>query len=133
MNGSNPFHITGGSPEPRFLGAPVNEADRSAPALERVEKLIASADVFLFMKGVPEQPQCGFSANTVAILETIGIPYTTFDILSDESIRAAAKQYASWPTFPQLWVRGDFIGGNDIVVEMHQTGELAALVKGETE
>ena len=110
-----------------------NEADRSAPALERVEKLIASADVFLFMKGVPEQPQCGFSANTVAILETIGIPYTTFDILSDESIRAAAKQYASWPTFPQLWVRGEFIGGNDIMVEMHQTGELATLVKGATE
>ncbi len=133
MNDSNPFRITGGSPEPRFLGAPVDEADRSAPALERVEKLISSATVFLFMKGVPEQPQCGFSANTVAILETIGIPYATFDILSDESIRAAAKQYASWPTFPQLWVRGEFIGGNDIMVEMHQTGELVALVKGATE
>ena len=133
MNDSNPFRITGGSPEPRFLGATVDEADRSAPALERVEKLVSSATVFLFMKGVPEQPQCGFSANTVAILETIGIPYATFDILSDESIRAAAKQYASWPTFPQLWVRGELIGGNDIMVEMYQTGELVALVKGATE
>ncbi len=75
MNDSNPFQITGGTPEPRFLGAPVDETDRAAPALERVEKLITSANVFLFMKGVPEQPQCGFSANTVAILETIGIPY----------------------------------------------------------
>jgi len=130
MNDSNPFHIAGGSPEPRFRGAPVNEADRTAPALERVEKLISSADVFLFMKGFPEQPQCGFSANTVAILETVGAPYGTFDILSDESIRAAAKQYASWPTFPQLWIRGEFIGGNDIMMEMFQTGELDTLVEG---
>jgi monothiol glutaredoxin len=130
MNDQNPFHIAGGSPEPRFQGAPVNEADASAPALDRVEKLIASADVFLFMKGVPEQPQCGFSANTVAILETIGAPYGTFDILSDEAIRAAAKEYASWPTFPQLWVRGEFVGGNDIMMEMLQTGELETLVKG---
>jgi monothiol glutaredoxin len=130
MNDSNPFKITGGSPDPRLLGSPVDVADPSAPALERVEKLIASADVFLLMKGVPEQPQCGFSANTVAILETMGVPYGTFDILSDESIRAAAKQYASWPTFPQLWVRGEFIGGNDIMMEMYQTGELETLVKG---
>jgi len=133
MNDSNPFRITGGTPEPRFLGAPVDEADRAAPALERVEKLISSANVFLFMKGVPEQPQCGFSANTVAILETIGIPYKTFDILSDESIRAAAKQFAGWPTFPQLWVGGEFIGGNDIMMEMYQTGELVTLVKGASE
>ena len=133
MNDSNPFRITGGTPEPRFLGAPVDEADRAAPALERVEKLVTSANVFLFMKGVPEQPQCGFSANTVAILETIGIPYKTFDILSDESIRAAAKQFAGWPTFPQLWVEGEFIGGNDIMVEMYQTGELVTLVKGASE
>lgn len=133
MNDSNPFRITGGTPEPRFLGAPVDEADRAAPALERVEKLVTSANVFLFMKGVPEQPQCGFSANTVAILETIGIPYKTFDILSDESIRAAAKQFAGWPTFPQLWVGGELIGGNDIMVEMYQTGELVTLVKGASE
>jgi len=133
MNDSNPFRITGGSPEPRFLGAPIDEDDRSAPALERVERLVASADVFLFIKGVPEQPQCGFSANAVAMLEAIGIPYGTFDILSDESIRAAAKAHASWPTFPQLWVRGEFIGGNDIMMEMYQTGELVALVRGVAE
>ena len=130
MNDSNPFHIAGGSTEPRFQGAPVDEADRAAPALDRVEKMISSADVFLFMKGIPEQPQCGFSANTVAILETMGVPYGTFDILSDESIRTAAKQHASWPTFPQLWVRGEFIGGNDIMMEMLQTGELETMVKG---
>ena len=130
MHDHNPFHMSGGSPEPRYQGAPVKVADPTAPARERVEKLIASRDVFLFMKGVPEQPQCGFSANTVAILETIGAPYGTFDVLSDESIRDAAKQYASWPTFPQLWVRGEFVGGNDIMMEMLQTGELETLVKG---
>jgi len=130
MSGSNPFHITGGSPEPRFSGSPVEEVDRSASALERVEKMVASSDVFLFMKGVPEQPQCGFSANSVAILETLGASYSTFDVLSDESVREAAKQFAGWPTFPQLWVRGDLVGGNDIMMEMYQTGELEPLVKG---
>jgi monothiol glutaredoxin len=130
MSGSNPFHIAGGSPGPRLSGAPVDENDRSAPALERVEKLVSSSDVFMFMKGVPEQPMCGFSANTVAILETLGVPYGTFDVLSDESIREAAKQVASWPTFPQLWVRGEFVGGNDIMMEMLQTGELETLLKG---
>ena len=129
MNDSNPFHIAGGSPDPRFQGAPFDETDRTAPAHERVEKLISSADVFLFMKGIPEQPQCGFSANTIAILEAVGAPYATFDVLSDESIREAAKQYAGWPTFPQLWVRGEFVGGNDIMMEMLQTGELDSLVK----
>ncbi len=132
MNGSNPFHIAGGSPEPRFSGRPVDESDRSAPALERVEKMVTSSEVFLFMKGIPEQPQCGFSANTVAVLESMGVAYGTFDVISDESIREAAKQYASWPTFPQLWVRGDFVGGNDIMMEMLQTGELEPLVKGES-
>lgn len=132
MSGSNPFHIAGGSPEPRFSGAPANEADRTVPAPERVEKLVNASDVFLFMKGIPEQPQCGFSANSIAILETIGAPYTTFDVLSDETVREAAKQFAGWPTFPQLWVRGELVGGNDIMMEMFQSGELEPLVKGES-
>jgi monothiol glutaredoxin len=131
MSGSNPFHIAGGSPQPRLSGAPVDETDSSAPALERVDKLVSSSDVFLFMKGEPEQPMCGFSANSVAILESIGVPYGTFDVLSDESIRAAAKEYAGWPTFPQLWVRGELVGGNDIMMEMLEAGELAALIEGE--
>jgi monothiol glutaredoxin len=130
MNDSNPFHIAGGSPETGLSGAPAEEGDRSAPALERVEKMVRSSDVFLFMKGFPHQPQCGFSANSVAILETLGVPYSTFDVLSDESVREAAKQYAGWPTFPQLWVGGELVGGNDIMVEMFQTGELETVVKG---
>lgn len=130
MDNSNPFHIAGGSPDSNYAGAPVREADRETPALERVEKMVTSSEVFLFMKGVPEQPQCGFSANTVAILETIGVPYRTFDVLSDESVREAAKQFAGWPTFPQLWVRGELVGGNDIMTEMLQAGELEPLVTG---
>ena len=133
MSGSNPFHIAGGSPEPLFSGAPVDETDRTGAALERVEKMITSSDVFLFMKGIPEQPQCGFSANSIAILETLGAPYATFDVLSDEVVREAAKQFAGWPTFPQLWVRGELVGGNDIMMEMFQTGELEPLVKGGAE
>ena len=130
MNDSNPFHIAGGSPEPRFRGAPVDEADRTVPALDRVEKMISSAGVFLLMKGIPEQPMCGFSANSIAILESLDVPYATFDVLSDEMVREAAKQYANWPTFPQLWVRGELVGGNDIMMEMLQTGELQTLVEG---
>lgn len=130
MSDSNPFRIAGGSPEPRLSGAPTVETDGAAPALERVEKMVASTDVFLFMKGVPAQPQCGFSANSVAMLESLGVPYATFDVLSDESIRTAAKQYAGWPTFPQLWVRGELVGGHDIMMELLQAGELGPVVKG---
>ncbi|MGD8440438.1 MAG: Grx4 family monothiol glutaredoxin [Holophagae bacterium] len=124
MSDSNPFHITGGSPEPRRSGAPVGAGDSAAPALDRVEKMIQSSDVFLFMKGVPEQPLCGFSANAVAMLESLGAPYVTFDVLADEAIRQAAKEYAQWPTFPQLWIKGELVGGHDIMLEMARTGEL---------
>jgi monothiol glutaredoxin len=127
---SNPFRLAGDDAGPGLVGAPVVEGDRSASALERVAGMIASSDVLLFMKGVPERPMCGFSANTVAILESLGVPYATFDVLSDESIRDAAKRHASWPTFPQLWVRGELVGGNDIVVEMLHAGELEPLLRG---
>jgi monothiol glutaredoxin len=129
MGEQNPFHIAGGNPDPQTLGVPVDDADQTLPIFDRVEKLIFSSDVFLFMKGVPQQPMCGFSANTVAILESLGVPYSTFDVLSDDEIREAVKEYASWPTFPQLWVRGELIGGNDIMVEMTATGELEALLR----
>ena len=92
--------------------------------------MIQSAEVFLLMKGSPRQPQCGFSGNTVSILQAIGCQFETFDVLSDEKVRAAAKEVARWLTFPQLWVRGEFIGGNDIVSEMYQTGELQRLLAG---
>lgn len=130
MSDRNPFHIAGGAPEQSMLGAPVSETDTSAPAADRVKDLIGTSDVFLFMKGVPAEPMCGFSANAVAMLESLDVPYGTFDVLSDESIRQAAKEVAQWPTFPQLWVRGELIGGNDIMMEMLSTGELADVVRG---
>ncbi len=126
---SNPFHVTGGSAVPP-AGTPFEGDDASAPPVVRVERMVTSSEVFLFMKGTPRQPMCGFSANTVAILEDLGVAYATFDVLSDEAVRAGAKEFGQWPTFPQLYVRGELVGGNDIVTEMHHTGELATLVRG---
>jgi monothiol glutaredoxin len=111
-----------------MLGRASDGGDPGAPALDRVRALIESSDVFLFMKGVPEQPLCGFSANAVSILESLRVPYATFDVLSDESIRQAAKEHASWPTFPQLWLKGELVGGHDIMLEMAQSGELEPLL-----
>lgn len=125
----NPFRMTAAEPTATF-GRPAAEPDRSLPALVQVERLVSGADVVLLMKGTPQQPRCGFSANTVAILESLAVPYSTFDVLSDDGIRAAAKEYGRWPTFPQLWVRGELVGGDDIVSEMHGAGELAPLVRG---
>jgi monothiol glutaredoxin len=92
--------------------------------------MVSSSEIFLLIKGTPQRPQCGFSANTVAIIDSLGIPYQTFDVLSDESIRSAAKGIAGWPTFPQIYVKGEFIGGNDILMEMHDAGEIQELVAG---
>jgi monothiol glutaredoxin len=123
----SPFRIA--QPEASAAGASSSSADEaSLPARDRVAGLVRSAPVFVFMKGNPTQPMCGFSANTVAMLNHLGVDYSTFDVLSDESIRSAAKEYAQWPTFPQVWVEGELIGGNDIVSEMFASGELAELL-----
>lgn len=127
---SSPFRIAS-APEPAGgLGQPAVEADPSRPALERLRAMVDSSPVFLLIKGTPQRPMCGFSANTVAVMDTLDVPYRTFDVLSDEGLRSAAKEFASWPTFPQVYVGGEFIGGNDIVTEMHASGELAELVRG---
>jgi monothiol glutaredoxin len=96
---------------------------------ERIEKLINSSKVFLFMKGTPEMPQCGFSANVCAILNATGVDFKSFDILSDSEIRQGVKEYSNWPTFPQLYVNGELIGGSDIVSEMYNSGDLQELLK----
>lgn len=124
----SPFEIVN-----RILSPPPVEADEEkasgpAEATERVKALVASAEVFLFVKGTPTHPQCGFSAQTLAIMHRLGCEFSTFDVLSNEDIRQAAKEVAEWPTFPQVWVRGEFIGGNDIVTDMYQTGELQQLL-----
>ena len=91
----------------------------------RIEKLINTSKVMLFMKGNKQMPACGFSNTIVQILKKEGVPFETFNILADPEIRQGLKEYSSWPTYPQLYVGGKFIGGCDIVTELHQSGELA--------
>ncbi len=128
--GDNPFKIAATPEPPEGLGRPLSESDRGGDPAERVRAMVKSSDVVLLIKGTPQRPMCGFSANTVAVMDALQVPYRTFDILSDEGIRSAAKQVAGWPTFPQVYVRGEFIGGNDIVTEMYHDGELQSLVAG---
>ena len=97
-------------------------------ARERIEKLIAENPVVLFMKGTPDFPQCGFSGRVVQILGYLGAPVVGVNVLEDADIRQGVKEYANWPTIPQLYVKGEFIGGADIATEMFQSGELAALL-----
>jgi monothiol glutaredoxin len=91
---------------------------------QRIEDLIAGSPVFVFMKGSKLMPQCGFSNNVVQILQNLGIPFDTFDVLSDAEIRQGIKEYSNWPTIPQVYVKGEFLGGSDILIEMYNSGEL---------
>jgi len=126
----NPFKISATPDRAEVRGMPVVEAKSLADPAERVRAMVGSADVFLLIKGTPLRPLCGYSADTVAVMDALDVPYRTFDVLSDELIRDAAKIFAGWPTFPQVYVRGEFIGGNDIVTEMYHEGELHELVEG---
>ncbi len=100
------------------------------PVLERLSGIIAGDHVVLFMKGVPAAPQCGFSAGVVRILSGLGVAFTGVNVLADPEIREGIKEYSNWPTIPQLYIGGEFIGGADIVREMHQSGELVAALNG---
>lgn len=91
---------------------------------ERIREELSTNDVVLFMKGTPVFPQCGFSAVTVQVLSRLGLKFKGIDILSDPAIRTHLKDFSDWPTFPQLYVKGEFVGGCDIVKEMYQNGEL---------
>ena len=95
----------------------------------QIESLIKSDKVFLFMKGTPDNPQCGFSAQVVHLLQEQKIPFKSFNIFENENIRQGIKDYAHWPTIPQLYIDGKFIGGCDIVIELAENGELQKLVK----
>ena len=94
----------------------------------RIAELVKSNDVMLFMKGTPLFPQCGFSSRAIAILERLGTPFETVDVLQDPDIRQGIKEYSEWPTVPQLYVRGEFVGGSDIMMEMFESGELQQLL-----
>ena len=97
----------------------------------RIERIVKANDVVLFMKGTPLFPQCGFSSRAITILEHLGVPFETVDVLQDQEIRQGIKEYSDWPTIPQLYVKGEFVGGSDIMLEMFQSGELQQLVAAE--
>lgn len=98
-------------------------------ARDFIAKTVQENPAVLFMKGVPEQPRCGFSAVVVQILDHLGVDFVGVDVLQDEELRQGIKEYTDWPTIPQLYVKGEFVGGADIVREMFQSGELKTLFK----
>jgi monothiol glutaredoxin len=98
------------------------------PIRDAITEAIRDHDVILFMKGTPERPACGFSARTVAALDAIGAPFAAVDILPDPRIRAELSALSNWPTIPQLFVKGELVGGCDIVTEMYESGELAQAI-----
>ena len=101
-----------------------------ASTKQRIDPMLDQNRVFLFMKGSPDYPQCGFSMRAVSILRALGVQFGSFDILSDDEIRQSVKEYASWPTYPQLWVDKQLVGGSDIMMEMWEGGDLEKLVEG---
>ncbi|HYX47288.1 MAG TPA: Grx4 family monothiol glutaredoxin [Sphingomicrobium sp.] len=100
-------------------------------ANSRINDIVKSNDIVLFMKGTALFPQCGFSSRAVAILDRLGATYETVDVLQDQEIRQGIKQYSEWPTIPQLYVKGEFVGGSDIMMEMFESGELQQLLGAE--
>lgn len=96
---------------------------------QKIEDLIKQHKILVFMKGSKLMPQCGFSNNVVQILNTLGVPYETVDILQDPDIRQGIKEYSNWPTIPQIYINGEFVGGSDIAIELYQNGELQQMVE----
>jgi monothiol glutaredoxin len=103
-------------------------SDTSNPIRDAITEAIGEHDVLLFMKGTPEQPRCGFSARTVAALDSLGASFAAVDILPDPRIRQELSAISNWPTIPQLFVKGELVGGCDIVTEMYESGELAQVL-----
>ena len=128
MENENPFKILNQDIAPITEIAP---AQVEGELKERIEAVINQDKLVLFMKGNADSPQCGFSANTIAILKHIGKPFATFDILQDMDIRQGVKEYSNWPTFPQLYLKGKLLGGNDILTEMFQSGDLKEVLDAE--
>ena len=96
----------------------------------QIQKLIDSNPVMVFMKGTKLMPQCGFSNNVVQILNSLGVEFNTFDVLSDFEIREGIKEYSEWPTIPQVYLKGEFLGGSDILIEMYNLGTLKEKIEG---
>ncbi|MCY7279059.1 MAG: Grx4 family monothiol glutaredoxin [Phormidesmis sp. CAN_BIN44] len=96
---------------------------------DRIGSLISDNKIMVFMKGTKLMPQCGFSNNVVQILNTLGVPYETVDVLADPEVRQGIKEFSSWPTIPQVYINGEFLGGSDILIELYQKGELQQMVE----
>jgi monothiol glutaredoxin len=96
---------------------------------QQIDNDVKSNKVMVYMKGTPEMPMCGFSAQAINIIKSYGVPFKSVNILENEEIRSAIKEYSDWPTIPQIYVNGEFIGGCDIVTELHENGELAKMIK----
>ncbi len=96
---------------------------------ERIDQIVNHDKVVVFMKGNKLMPQCGFSNNVVQILNVLGVPYSTFDVLEDSEVRQGIKEYSEWPTIPQVYVNGEFVGGSDILIEMYQNNELQQMLE----
>jgi monothiol glutaredoxin len=96
---------------------------------ERIDNLINQNKIMVFMKGTKLMPMCGFSNNVVQILNTLGVPFETLNILDDSEVRQGIKEYSSWPTIPQVYINGEFVGGSDILIELYQKGELQQIVE----
>ena len=95
----------------------------------RIEKLIQDNKIMVFMKGSKLMPQCGFSNNVVQILSVLGVPFETFDVLADSDVRQGIKEYSNWPTIPQVYINGEFVGGSDILIELYQNGKLQEMAE----
>jgi monothiol glutaredoxin len=95
----------------------------------RIDEVVKSNKIVVFMKGSKLMPQCGFSNNTVQILNSLGAPYETVDVLQDADIRQGIKEYSNWPTIPQVYINGEFVGGSDVLIELYQQGELQQMVE----
>jgi monothiol glutaredoxin len=95
----------------------------------RIQELVDNNKILVFMKGSKLMPQCGFSNNTVQILNSLGAPYETVDVLQDPDIRQGIKEYSNWPTIPQVYISGEFVGGSDVLIELYQQGELQQMVE----
>jgi len=107
----------------------MTDTETKNPVHDWIAKSVAEHPVVLFMKGVPEQPQCGFSAQVVQILDHLGADFVGVNVLQSDALRDGIKTYSDWPTIPQLYVKGEFVGGCDIIREMFQSGELAPVLK----
>jgi monothiol glutaredoxin len=116
-------------PLPHTAGFPNLDANTMSDVQQRIDEMVKNNHVMLFMKGTAQFPMCGFSGRAVQILKACGVDdLKTFNVLEDEEVRQGIKDYANWPTIPQLYVNGEFVGGSDIMMEMYQSGELQQLL-----